>query len=98
MGKTPDTLVGIIHGKRHTIALEIVYFKFLFCSVFAFKLYSQFSFTFCHKVCCTVLIAKSMTSNAYWSRPVWNQAGNIAHHDGLAKNSTVKNVPDCAIG
>ena len=96
-GKTPDTFISIVHGKCNTITFKIIHFKLLSVSIFTFKRHGQFSFAFCYKISCTILITKCMTTNTNWCCPVRNQPWNIFTNDWLTKHSTIKNITDSSI-
>src|SRR6478735_1441117 len=66
-------------------------------SIFPFKFYGELTFSLSYKISSAVLIAKSMTANAYRCGPVRDKTRHIVANDRLAKNSTIEDIPDSTI-
>ena len=96
--KAINTFIGIVHAHCNTVSLKIKHFKNLcFSTIFWCKGHRQFSFPFNHRISCTVLITKCMTTNDNWGSPVGYQTWYILHYNWLTKNSTIQDITNSPV-
>src|SRR4051812_37157774 len=65
--------------------------------VLALKFYRQLALPFYYEIGSAVLVAKSMAAYTDGGSPIGHQAGDVVHHDRLAKHRAVEYVADSTI-
>jgi hypothetical protein len=98
VSEATDGFVGIVHGKSNAVALEVENLMLDYFTVFSFKFYGEFSFSFGYEIGCAILITEGMATDADGGCPVGNQAWYIGANNGLTKNGAIENVTDGAVG
>ena len=61
------------------------------------KRHCKFPRPFNYHVCCTILVAKCVSSNDNWLCPTRNEPWYIFSNNRLSENSSAKDISDCTI-
>lgn len=92
-------LIRVVHSHEDTWTFEGVHVeRFLFWTIFWYKLNLKFSWFLSHVVGRLVLITKCVSSNHNRLVPSWNQSRNILDNNRFSEHGSIKLIPDCTIG
>lgn len=98
VGESFDAFICVVHSHSNSsLAGEVVDFKFLNSSIIASEGHLEFSRFGDNKICSSVLITVSVSTNNDGFLPAGDQSGNILDDNGFSEDSTVENVSDSSI-